>query len=30
VILGDAAQRVVIRDFDVMGELVRKSGATAN
>lgn len=30
VILGDAAQRIVVRDFDVMGGLVRKSGATAN
>ena len=30
VVLGDAAQRVVVRDFDVMGGLVRKSGATAN
>jgi tripartite-type tricarboxylate transporter receptor subunit TctC len=30
VILGDAAQRVVVRDYDVMGELVRKSGAVAN
>ena len=30
VILGDAAQAVVRRDFDAMGVLVRKSGATAN
>ncbi len=30
VVLGDAAQRVVVRDYDVMGVLVRKSGATAN
>ena len=29
-ILGDAAQAVVRRDFDAMGALVRKSGATAN
>ncbi len=29
-ILGDAAQAVVRRDFDAMGVLVRKSGATAN
>ena len=30
VLVGDAAQRVVVRDFDLMGDLVRKSGATAN
>lgn len=30
VLLGEAAQRVVVRDYDVMGALVRKSGATAN
>ena len=30
VIIGDAAQAVVLRDFDAMGELVRKSGATIN
>jgi len=30
VVLGDAAQRVVVRDYEVMGPLVRKSGATAN
>lgn len=30
VILGDAAQRVVVKDFDVLGSLVRKSGAAAN
>lgn len=30
VVVGDAAQRVVERDFDVMGALVRKSGATGN
>jgi tripartite-type tricarboxylate transporter receptor subunit TctC len=30
VILGDAAQAVVRRDFDAMGVLVRKSGAAAN
>ena len=30
VVLLDAAQRVVERDFGVMGDLVRKSGATAN
>ena len=30
VVLGDAAQAVVLRDYGVMGDLVRKSGATAN
>jgi tripartite-type tricarboxylate transporter receptor subunit TctC len=30
VILGDAAQAMVRRDFDAMGVLVRKSGAAAN
>jgi tripartite-type tricarboxylate transporter receptor subunit TctC len=30
IVLGDAAQRVVVRDYEVMGPLVRKSGATAN
>ena len=30
VLVGDAAQRVVVRDFDTMGGLVRKSGAVAN
>jgi tripartite-type tricarboxylate transporter receptor subunit TctC len=30
VIVGDAAQAVVLRDFDAMGALVRKSGATVN
>jgi tripartite-type tricarboxylate transporter receptor subunit TctC len=30
VVIGDAAQRIVVRDFDVMGALVRKSGAVAN
>ena len=30
VIVGDAAQQVVVRDFDLMGGLVRKSGAVAN
>lgn len=30
VIVGDAAQRVVERDYEVMGGLVRKSGATGN
>ena len=30
VIMGDAAQRIVVRDFDAMGGLVRKSGAVAN
>jgi tripartite-type tricarboxylate transporter receptor subunit TctC len=30
IVLGDAAQRRVARDFDVMGGLVRKSGVTAN
>jgi hypothetical protein len=28
--LGDPAQRIVVRDYGVMGELVRKSGTTAN
>jgi len=30
VVLGDAAQRVVVHDYEMMGPLVRKSGATAN
>lgn len=29
-LLGDAAQRVVTRDFEAMGALVRRSGAVAN
>lgn len=29
-VLGDAAQRMVLHDYQVMGELVRKSGATVN
>jgi len=30
VVVLEAAQRVVVKDFDVLGDLVRKSGASAN